>query len=306
MSEEQVQTRPVAGSEEPRATSKDRVLVGVDGSDRDDFVIQIAAREAALRGWGLHIVHVTPFVIASMGNVPLAPIGDTEYSNELLAHATDVADRLGLGVHVTSESIPGRPENVIHDLSEEVGLLVTGTGRKSAAGMFFFGTVSLNAAAHGGCPVLVVGEAPRDPVAGRVMVAVDGSDHSRAALALAVGEARMRKAELVIHTAWSFEVIDGVVVTEPGSEKWLEVEANYRQMQDRMLAAVLGEGDDITVSHVIAQGGVVDTLVAASAGADLLVVGNRGRGGFRGKLLGSVTMGLLKRAQCPVLVTRAR
>ena len=53
------------------------------------------------------------------------------------------------------------------------------------------------------------------------------------------------------------------------------------------------------------KGGIRSTLAAVSTDAAMVVVGNRGRGGFRSKALGSVTMDLLKRAQCPVLVVHA-
>lgn len=282
------------------------VLVGIDGSLRDDLVVAAAAHEAARRGGSLRIVHVTPFIVPVMGAVPVAPIDDSGYSEELLERARAHVADLGLTVDVTTESIAGRPENILQDLSAEVDLLVVGTGRKSAAGMFLFGTVSLSAAAHATCPVLVVGAPGPDPAVGRVVVGVDGSDHSQVAVSLAAAEAKARGAELVVHSSWYLEIVDGIVVTEPGSEKWQQVEATYRQMQERVVRAALGEDPDVPLRHVVAQGGAVDTLAAASAQADLVVVGNRGRGGFRGKLLGSVTLGLLKQAQCPVLVTRRR
>lgn len=294
-----------AGQADPTAgTPTERVVVGIDGSARDEVVVAVAAREAARRGQVLHIVHVTPFIVAAMGTVPIAPIDDTGYSQELLTRAREHVAGLGLNLTVTTDSIPGRPENVMYDLSEDAGLMVVGTGRKSATGMFLFGTVSLSTAAHAACPVLVVGDPGPETEVGRVVVGVDGSEHSRAAVALAAREARLRAAELVVHSSWYLEIVDGVVVTEPGSPKWLHVEGTYRAMQERIVNAVLGADHTLPVRHVITQGGAADTLVEASAEADLVVVGNRGRGGFRGKLLGSVTMGLIKRARCPVLVTR--
>lgn len=280
------------------------VIVGIDGSVRDEPVLTTAAGEAARLGHALHIVHITPFMVAAMGTIPVAPIDDSGYSLDLLTRATEHVASLGLGIEVVTKSIAGRPENVLFDLSEDAALLVVGTGKKSAAGMFLFGTVSLSSVAHSACPVLVVGNpGPATPL-GRVVVGVDGSDHSRAAVRLAAAQATARDAELVVHSSWYLEVIEGVVVTEPDSPRWAQVEGDYRAMQDRVIAAALGDEPGVRLRQVIVQGGAIDTLVKASSDADLVVVGNRGRGGFRSKLLGSVTMGLLRQSHCPVLVTR--
>jgi nucleotide-binding universal stress UspA family protein len=78
-------------------------------------------------------------------------------------------------------------------------------------------------------------------------------------------------------------------------------------MQDEIIASV-GEHVDtagVRIEQKLLKGRSADTLIAAAEGADMLVVGNRGRGGFRGLLLGSVSQQIAHHATCPVVIVRA-
>ncbi|MGB8380050.1 MAG: universal stress protein [Dermatophilaceae bacterium] len=281
------------------------VVVGVDGSSRDEPTVELAARESALRSWPLLVVHVDESPLPVLDVLAWTPVEAESTAGGLFESARAIAARTDPGVPVRAAAHVGRPENVLRELSTSAGLIVVGTGRKVAAAQFLYGTVSLNIAAHAACPVLVVGEPAAPMPRGRVVVGVDGSRHSRAALRAAAEEAQLRNAELLVHTSWLVEVVEGFVVTEPGSERWRQVEEHHRSVQEQAVADALGETrEGLRITHEIVNGPSVDTLVSASKDADLLVVGNRGRGGFLGKLLGSVTMGLLQRSHCPVLVTR--
>ena len=281
------------------------VVVGVDGSSRDEDAVALAAREAALRGWPLHAVFVEEFAPSILDVLAWTPVEQDNGAGALLQNAMDTAARADPDVTVTASAYVGRPENVLQELSRSAGLIVIGTGRKVAAAQFLYGTVSLNVAAHAECPVLVIGEPASPTPRGRLVVGVDGSQHSAGAVRAAAAEARLRDAELVVHTSWLVEVVEGLVVTEPGSQHWRQVEERLRLMQEQVVAEALGKTrEGLRITHEIVNAPSVDGLVTASNEADVVVVGNRGRGGFLGKLLGSVTMGLLQRCHCPVLVTR--
>ena len=274
----------------------DGVVVGVDGSSRDEPTVELAARESALRSWPLLVVHVDESPLPVLDVLAWTPVEAESTAGGLFDSARAIAARTDPGVPVRAAAHVGRPENVLRELSTSAGLIVVGTGRKVAAAQFLYGTVSLNIAAHAACPVLVVGEPAAPMPRGRVVVGVDGSRHSRAALRAAAEEAQLRNAELLVHTSWLVEVVEGFVVTEPGSERWRQVEEHHRSVQEQAVADALGETrEGLRITHEIVNGPSVDALVSASKDADLLVVGNRGRGGFLGKLLGSVTMGLLQR-----------
>jgi nucleotide-binding universal stress UspA family protein len=137
----------------------------------------------------------------------------------------------------------------------------------------------------------------------RVMVGVDGSAPARAALEFAVGEARLREAVVVAVMAVQlpdYAWIDPYGVRLP-EEDTLQ---RAREKLDRMLASVDTEG--LELDPVVTAVPAPQALVDRSADCDLLVVGSRGRGGFRGLVLGSVSMQCVLHAQCPVTVVHAQ
>jgi nucleotide-binding universal stress UspA family protein len=144
-----------------------------------------------------------------------------------------------------------------------------------------------------------------DSMAGRrprILVGVDGSAAARAALEFAVGEARMRGATLVPLMAVEipdYAWIDPYAVSTHPEEDTLQ---RARQKLDRILAAAGAEG--IEVDPVVTTHPAPRALVDRSADSDLLVVGSRGHGGFRGLVLGSVSMQCVLHAHCPVTVVR--
>jgi len=139
----------------------------------------------------------------------------------------------------------------------------------------------------------------------RVVVGVDGSEGSRLALEAAVEQAREHDATLAVVTTWSQPVTAGA----PGyaSYDWIseaDMSAAAKQQQADLLAAVLGADPSLRVEQEVVEGHPAQQLVVASEGADLVVVGSRGHGGFVGMLLGSVSQHVSAHAACPVLVVR--
>ena len=137
----------------------------------------------------------------------------------------------------------------------------------------------------------------------RVVVGVDGSDASRLALDRAVDQAVLTGAALEAVTAWAW----------PGSTGWTlplpddyDPEADATAMLEESLVPVRVAHPELEVLTVVAEGSPSALLVKASEGADLLVVGSRGHGGFTGKLLGSVSEHCTRSAGCPVMVVRSR
>ena len=136
---------------------------------------------------------------------------------------------------------------------------------------------------------------------GRIVVGVDGSDQSKAALRWAVEEARLRGASVRAVYAWSapYVPVPGAVLTEHNLEE-------LRLQGERMLEAMNEEVDSkgVEVERTSVEGGPARVLVEAAKDADLLVVGSRGRGGFAGLLLGSVSQQCAHHASCPVVIVR--
>ena len=282
------------------------VVVGVDGSEHDASVLTAAVAEAVRRSAPLHVRHcheaLDPYLSFTTAGILLHE--GEEPRDDVLAAARQIVATLDPDLPVTVDHPPGRPENLLVRASEDAAAVVVGTGRKSRVEELLLGAVALNVAAHSHCPVLVVPPGADPDGSGDVAVGVDGSDHSKVALAEAVDVARTRGAKLVVITTWLHEVVNGIVVTEPGSAEWQQVEGRIRALQQRLLDELDTSGVDVELRPV--HGGIRSTLAEESEDAAVLVVGNRGRGGFLGKTLGSVTMDLLKRATCPVLVVHTR
>ena len=143
-----------------------------------------------------------------------------------------------------------------------------------------------------------VGERPQ----GRIVVGVDGSEHSIRALRWALEEASFRKARLQAVTVWHNTYtgdtgFGGFAPVDPA-----QLEEGARRGLEDALAQVSADASSCPVEPVVVEGGAAQALLATAKGADLLVVGNRGRGGFRGLLLGSVSSQCVQHASCPVVV----
>lgn len=136
-----------------------------------------------------------------------------------------------------------------------------------------------------------------------VVVGVDGSPPSSRALAFAAEEARLRHGRLKVVEAWSFPTFaEGVYVPAGAYEDFPEEVAGALATQ---VDTVLGGDPGIPVEQVVDEGPAAQVVLGAAKSAVLVVVGSRGRGGFSGLLLGSVSTQVVHHAHCPVVVVRS-
>jgi nucleotide-binding universal stress UspA family protein len=144
---------------------------------------------------------------------------------------------------------------------------------------------------------------------GMIVVGVDQSAGANAALRFALEEARVRQATLRVVHAWQFGYIGAT-----GLEGWLPVAGgeleDFRRGAEASLDQTLKEAgadadtEGLTIERRVEQGQAATVLIEESQGADLLVVGSRGHGGFAQLLLGSVSQQCAQHASCPVVVVR--
>ncbi len=141
---------------------------------------------------------------------------------------------------------------------------------------------------------------------GEIVVGLDGSEHSLAALRWAAAEARLRSTGLRVVSAYATPVMTtGYEVAAPDPD---DLRAASRGLLDAAVGSAADEGllDGLDVAVEVLDGHPGERLIECSATAELLVVGSRGHGGFVGLLLGSVTTYCVNHAHCPVVVVRHR
>ncbi len=140
----------------------------------------------------------------------------------------------------------------------------------------------------------------------RIVVGIDGSDASREALRWAAIEAEARSVELEVVGVWSFPMyLDPMGGAHPLPNLLERSEERERKIIDSEIESVLGTSPAIPIVKTLRCGSTAPELLEACRGADLLVVGSRGRGGFMSALLGSTAMHCVQHATVPVAVVRA-
>ena len=135
-----------------------------------------------------------------------------------------------------------------------------------------------------------------------IVVGVDGSEESKETLRFALEEARRRRTDLhVVHAFWEWE-------PSPGTRE-IELDRSPQEREAWLAALVhevVGEVTDVEIRQFTVDDDPAPALLAAAQGAELLIVGSRGQGGFAGLLLGSVSQQCVHHASCPVVVVRGR
>jgi nucleotide-binding universal stress UspA family protein len=139
--------------------------------------------------------------------------------------------------------------------------------------------------------------------AGRIVVGADGSEGGHAALRWALEEAELRGA--AVDAVLSLRVMplmaSPAVALVPDREEEVDI---GRQLLRQTVAEAASGHPTVRVNEIVMEGGAARSLLEVADGADLLVVGSRGRGGFTGLLLGSVSQQCVHHATCPVVVVR--
>jgi nucleotide-binding universal stress UspA family protein len=282
------------------------VVVGLDGSGRSLRALMWAAHNASMRGAPLQLLHVITVPELSF---PFSRYEAAEdRGREILGEAKTLAGHAYPEVEITTE-MPSGPTAplpvdvsaapVFLEKSDHAALIVLGA-KGHDLGDTMLGSVALQVVGHARCPVVIVGHVP----AGHrtVVVGTDGSPDARAALEYAFDEAAMRGYRLEVITAVGEPHHPPPGIELPDIDEPLaEVRAELKEQLDPLRA----RHPDVEVTEHVRPQKPIDALSDASLRADLLVVGSRGRGGFHGLALGSVSHKLLHQATCPIAVIRS-
>ena len=141
----------------------------------------------------------------------------------------------------------------------------------------------------------------------RIVAGIDGSPSSISALRWAIRQAGLTGATVDATIAWHYPVSAGGYGWAPiGMGTTFDFKENAEQVLADAISTACDPGSDIPVRARVAEGNAAQVLLDASDGADLLVVGSRGHGGFTEALLGSVSQHCVHHAHCPVVVIRGQ
>jgi len=290
------------------ATSKKHgILVCVDGSTASDAAVAWAAREAVMRQLPITLLHaIAPVLVGWPAGQIYVEMPDWQIENG--QHVIDQARKTLSASLDGSEPPEIRTEMVyssvapaVIDASKDAWMIVAGSQGLGALGRLLLGSVTTALIHHAHCPVAVIhsDEAPAPDPHAPVLVGIDGSPASEAAIALAFDEASRREVELVALHAWS----DVGVFPMLGMD-WRDSEAKGREILAERLAGWKEQYPDVRVKRLIVCDKPSRWLLEESERAQLVMVGSHGRGGFAGMLLGSVSAHVAQSSTVPVIVVR--
>ncbi|MCA2219297.1 universal stress protein [Jidongwangia harbinensis] len=279
-----------------------KIIVGYDRSAGAKAAAVWALDEALRTGAAVEFFYAFEWPLwapaASMVPAPAVwPDGETVRAiRDLLDAAVTDAKLSHPDVRTGISTVEAPTALTLIDRSTQASLVVLGSRGHNAVGSL--GSVSVAVSAHAHCPVVVVRGDPSPDAP--VVVGVDESDCAQLALAFAVEQAAARNVPLTVVRAMAFAtglweerefVTDAI--TEGGQRALSDMLTGWRQ-----------KFPQVDMSVQVVPDHPANALARASTAAQLVVVGSRGRGAFRGMLLGSVSQHLLHRSRCTVAVVR--
>lgn len=290
-----------------------RIVVGTDGSDRASKAIEYAAGRAEARGLELVVIHVIPEIPIPGRTSAVSHLRDgqnyaEEYQKVCQARLDAKIAKLVVehpGLKARGDVVHGMPSYVLAQASKQARVVVVGArGQTAPMSVKMLGGTSDEIVTHARGPITVISEFAEINPAGPVVVGVDDSPQSKVALHLAFEAASLRKVPLKVINSWDIGPYDAF-----NADVWSaaieSITAECQEVVDGLLAPEKEQFPDVEVEVKIKRGRPALALVEASKDAGLVVVGSRGRGGFKGLLLGSTSKQVLREALCPVVVTHS-
>lgn len=289
--------------------ARNHVVVGIDGSPASQTALLWALDHASRRHLPVRIIHAFE---SSMYDVRLSGGYDPSITGSLRDAAQQLVDEAAMAaksahseVEVVTRLETGPAAATLIEESEHAQLVVLGTRGSGGFTSLVIGSTTLHVASHAHCTVVAVpARAADEPEGHGVVVGVDGSELSEAAIEFAFQIASETGQPLVALHAWRDPSSSG-----PGSMLPLVYDPVLVSEEERVVLAESLAGwqekyPDVHVEPKVVHAHPTSALVDEARDARLLVVGCRGRGELRSLLMGSVSHGVLHHATCPVAVVR--
>lgn len=283
--------------------STQAITVGYDGSAASKHAVRWASVEAATRGSTLRIVSCYSVPVVASPWIPSIPIDleaiEQSARDDVRAQVDELLGRYP-DLAVETAVVLGQPGDTLVGLGPSSSMIVVGASGAGAARTAVLGSVAHDVARTAPCPVVLVPEVEIVEEISAIVVGVDGSPSSERAVEWAIDEADLHGAELRVVHAWEYPY-SPIAGDDRQAREITEIDADL-VLQQAVAAARERGASAVTGSTV--EGGAAAALTAAAEDAQLLVVGSRGRGGFRSLLFGSVAHAVARHASCPVVVLR--
>lgn len=285
--------------------SSNEIIVGVDGAAPSRTALRWASLEAARREAELVVLLAyhwrVPGAAAILG--PDLEQAAQDQAELIVAEAVAEARAIAPNMAVRGQAVLGDPAPVLIHAARDGALIVVGSRGQHGFAAALLGSVSQQVALHAHGPVAVV-RGKAEPAEGPVVVGFDGSPGADEALRTAFDEASLRDQRLTVVQALTTTPPSMPVTLPPLTYNKETIRMAAQSDLERALAPWKVKYPEVTVAARVVMGNPSRALIAASQGAQLIVVGTRGHGGFAGLLLGSVGLHLLHHAECPLLVAR--
>jgi nucleotide-binding universal stress UspA family protein len=289
------------------SAAKGAVVVGYDATQHSDAALDWAVRYATDHGRPLLIVHAAgvPVVYDTFSGTNESRkemrIAGRQTTDRGLVRVRERAPALEVDVHMAL----GNAHDALLSAAAEADLLVVGSRGRGSIASLLLGSVSVDVSSHAPCPVVVVrpekDRARFGPYVGRIVVGVDGSDASMAALDFAYELASTEFKPLAIVHAWG---ASGVYKDLMSYEARLETAEEHELQVAESIAGYAEKYPDVMATQHQDEDDPSRTLVTASEDADTIVVGSRGRHDAAAVVFGSVSRFVVEHAHCPVIVVR--
>ena len=300
---------------EPR---EHRIVVGVDGSATSTRALDWALDEARRWSASLEVVLAWEYPrLSSAEAFGSLPLGQFEAAaNATIAQVVrDVATDAELsGIELIPSVVMASPAGALLAASEGADLLVVGSRGRSELMGLLFGSVSQQCVTHASTAVAVIPPAigatgatdpsaadePSTEAGGRLLVGVDGSRGSDAALRWAIDDARRRATSVVALLAYSYIAPYGPLGSINFKSDYNEPDAVAALAA--IVARVAGDAPGVEIEQHVECDLAVVALERLATPSDVIVLGARGHGGFVGLLIGSISLKTIAHAPCPVVV----